>query len=144
MIIDSLQALPSTVTTGDELPVERGTTTYKIDYDALATAIIGKLGGDPVTVAHGGTGVTTLPALLAGLFEVSGSAYEGSLDNLGPGYVSANSNATGIPASGSFFVLTFVSATTHFLQIAIQRNGDAYIRTKNSGTWIAWRSVTLT
>ena len=44
MIIDALTALPSTPTTGDELPIERGTTTYKIDYDALATAIINKLG----------------------------------------------------------------------------------------------------
>ena len=42
MIIDSLPSLPSTVTTGDELPVERGTTTYKIDYNALAAAILDK------------------------------------------------------------------------------------------------------
>lgn len=40
MIIDNLASLPSTITTGDELPVERGTTTYKIDYNALASAIL--------------------------------------------------------------------------------------------------------
>ena len=40
MIIDNLTSLPSTITTGDELPVERGTTTYKIDYNALAAAIL--------------------------------------------------------------------------------------------------------
>lgn len=60
MIINDLPTIPSTITTGDEIPVERGTSTYKIDYDALATAIISKLGGNPVTVAHGGTGATTL------------------------------------------------------------------------------------
>lgn len=40
MIIDNLTSLPSTITAGDELPVERGTTTYKIDYNALASAIL--------------------------------------------------------------------------------------------------------
>ena len=40
MIIDNLPTIPSTVTTGDELAVERGTTTYKIDYNALAAAIL--------------------------------------------------------------------------------------------------------
>ncbi len=44
MIIDALTTLPSNPTTGDELPIERGTDTYKIDYDTLATAIINKLG----------------------------------------------------------------------------------------------------
>ena len=37
-IIDTLPAL-TTPTTGDELPIERGTTVYKIDYNQLAAAI---------------------------------------------------------------------------------------------------------
>jgi hypothetical protein len=52
MIIDNLPTIPSTVTTGDELAVERGTTTYKIDYDALAAAILAqavKKTGDTMT-----------------------------------------------------------------------------------------------
>lgn len=61
-IIDDFPTLSSSPTTGDELPIERGTTTYKIDYDALASAIISKLGGDPVTIPHGGTGATTANA----------------------------------------------------------------------------------
>ena len=59
MIIDNLASLPSTITTGDELPVERGTTTYKIDYNALAAAILARLGAGSdniVDVANGGTG----------------------------------------------------------------------------------------
>lgn len=43
-IIDDFPALSGSPTTGDELPIERGTATYKIDYDALATAIIAKIG----------------------------------------------------------------------------------------------------
>ena len=52
MIIDNLPTIPSTVTTGDELPIERGTTTYKIDYNALAAAILAqavKKTGDTMT-----------------------------------------------------------------------------------------------
>ena len=62
MIIDNLASLPSTITTGDELPVERGTTTYKIDYNALAAAILARLGAGSdniVDVANGGTGANT-------------------------------------------------------------------------------------
>ena len=59
LIIDNLPSLPTNPTTGDELPIERGTTAYKTPYADLADAIIGKIGGDPVTVAHGGTGATT-------------------------------------------------------------------------------------
>lgn len=61
MIIDNLPTIPSTVTTGDELPVERGTTTYKIDYNALAAAILDRLGAGSngiVDIPHGGTGAT--------------------------------------------------------------------------------------
>lgn len=62
MIIDNLPTIPSTVTTGDELAVERGTTTYKIDYNALAEAILNRLGAGTdgiVDITHGGTGDTT-------------------------------------------------------------------------------------
>lgn len=60
MIIDGLPSLGSPQS-GDELPIERGQATYKIDYDALAAAIINRL-GDPVGAAHGGTGLTSLNA----------------------------------------------------------------------------------
>ena len=71
MIIDGLPVLPTSPATGDELPIERGTDTYKVDYNALATAIISKLGGDPVAVAHGGSGLTASPSLLVNLESTS-------------------------------------------------------------------------
>ena len=56
MIIDNLPTIPSAVTTGDELPVERGTTTYKVDYNALETAILDKVLRQPATpVVFGGS-----------------------------------------------------------------------------------------
>lgn len=69
IIIDNLPSMTSPAT-GDELAIERGNVTYKIDYDALATAIISKL-GDPVLVSHGGTGLTASPSLLTNLASTS-------------------------------------------------------------------------
>jgi hypothetical protein len=58
--INDLPALGRTPTSGDKLALQpQGDNTKSIDYDALATAIINKLGGDPVTIVHGGTGATT-------------------------------------------------------------------------------------
>ena len=59
MQIHELNALSRAPQTGDVLAIDTGTDTAKIDYNALATAIINKLGGDPVTIAHGGTGAAT-------------------------------------------------------------------------------------
>ena len=61
-IIDQLPTLPTEPTTGDEIPIERGTTVYKVDYDDLATTAVEDVLGDPVTIAHGGTGATTVAA----------------------------------------------------------------------------------
>ena len=57
--ISDLNALGRAPQTGDVFAIDTGTDTAKIDYNALATAIINKLGGDPVTIAHGGTNATT-------------------------------------------------------------------------------------
>lgn len=40
MIIDGLETLPGAPASGDELPIEREDTAYKIDYDRLAAAIL--------------------------------------------------------------------------------------------------------
>lgn len=41
MIINGLPVLPAPAA-GDEIPIERGTTTYKIDYATLAAAIVAR------------------------------------------------------------------------------------------------------
>lgn len=62
MRIKDLEALAGTPTTGQKLAIDTENGTFQIDYDALANAIISKLGGDPVTIAHGGTGATSAAA----------------------------------------------------------------------------------
>ena len=69
MIIDGLPVM-SSPQSGDEIPIERGTATYKIDYDALAMAIINRL-GDPVGISHGGSGLSASPSLLVNLSSAS-------------------------------------------------------------------------
>lgn len=43
IIIDNLPALSGAPTTGDEIPIERSSAAYKIDYSALASAIRSKV-----------------------------------------------------------------------------------------------------
>ena len=70
MQIHELAALGRTPTTGDSLAIDTGSATVKIDYAALATAILDKIGAGSdgvVDIAHGGTGATTAAAALAAL-----------------------------------------------------------------------------
>lgn len=79
--INDLPALGRTPTSGDKLALQpQGDNTKSIDYDALATAIINKLGGDPVTIAHGGTGGATAAAARTNLeaaasIDITGSTW---------------------------------------------------------------------
>lgn len=94
--IHELTALQSTLTTGNVFAVDTGENTYKIDYDTLATAIINKLGGDPVTLAHGGTGATSAAAALTALGAVAkaGDTMSGAL-SVNPGiYIVSDGNPT--------------------------------------------------
>ena len=65
--IGGLNALSSTIASGDKLAVEHSGVAYKIDYDALATAILGKLGASAsswiVPGTHGGTGTNVQGAI---------------------------------------------------------------------------------
>lgn len=62
MQIHELAALGRTPTTGDSLAIDTGSATVKIDYSALATAILDKIGAGSdgvVDISHGGTGAET-------------------------------------------------------------------------------------
>lgn len=64
----SLTALSGTPATGDLVPIKSGNDTYKIDYNALASAILGQISSNGVVnVANGGTGSGTATGALSGL-----------------------------------------------------------------------------
>lgn len=70
---ENFSTLPTISTTpdaGDVLPIESNGTTYKIDYNALAAAILDRLGAGTngvVDIPHGGTGATTADGACANL-----------------------------------------------------------------------------
>ena len=59
MQIHEYPSIPQAPADADVLAIEVNGITYKVSKAVLAAAIIDKLGGDPVTVAHGGTGAST-------------------------------------------------------------------------------------
>lgn len=98
MQIHELEALGRAPATGDKLVIDTGEVTAKLDYDALATAIINKLGGDPVTIAHGGTGATSVAAArnALGLGNTSGAL---PIANGGTGTTGTSSATTLTPTN---------------------------------------------
>lgn len=61
MIIDRLLTIPSAPASGDELPIERGTNAYKIDYNALADAIVAKTQSGLAIIVNGDTASMAVP-----------------------------------------------------------------------------------
>lgn len=82
MIIDRLPALPSAPAPGDELPIERGTGAYKIDYNALASAIIAQTQRDIAIVVEGNKTTYTGGAAVGQYVIVHNSTISGIADGL--------------------------------------------------------------
>lgn len=160
MIIDNLASLPSTITTGDELPVERGATVYKIDYNALATAILARLGAGSdniVDVANGGTGAATAAAARTNLgitpanigAAQAGQSYNGNIDdlrNIGIYYL-AGATGTGAGSSNLYGMLVVAGYNdgSRAVQLYIDIWSDSAMFRRYGGTsWSAWKAFTLT
>ena len=161
MIIDNLTSLPSTITAGDELPVERGTTTYKIDYNALAAAILARLGAGSdniVDVANGGTGAATAAAARTNLgitpanigAALADYSYFGNIDNLfdtGMYYLNNATGTGGIQDEGKLFGMLLVvkndngsrAVQLHVGLFTLGVEFRVYI-----GSWSAWKTLVMT
>lgn len=86
MQIHELAALGRTPTTGDSLAIDTGSATVKIDYAALATAILNKLGAGSdgvVDIAHGGTGESTAVEARAALGAAASAELADAYDDNG-------------------------------------------------------------
>lgn len=162
MIIDNLPTIPSTVTTGDELPVERGTTTYKIDYNALAEAILARLGAGSdniVDVANGGTGANNALSARSNL-ESAHAGYLGNtvnVDNIRDSglYYCVGCSATGIDdnvrlwgqllviSSGPWNNVGTPGQNDRLCQVfffSFQNHGQKWIQYRiYDGAWSGWR-----
>lgn len=152
-IIDNLPTLTTPVA-GDEIPIERGMAAYKIDYTALASAIIGELGGDPVTIPHGGSGASDKPGACASLEYVNSRTWashriqSGSVNDAPLGFASyagSSSNVTEKPYTFWFDVLTVKSLESNYArQVAFPWGSNTSIafRVQNGGSgWTAWRYI---
>ena len=147
----TLDALPSTVTTGDVLPVERGTTTYKIDYNALAAAILARLGAGSdniVDVTHGGTSADTRLGAQHELMAYGAAA--ATNDNpatYGAGIYHLGSSAfdTSYWPAGSLWGVMMIWSTQYYTVALILHSGTTiYCGFKDpNATTFAWKSAQL-
>lgn len=87
IIIDNLSSLSSPAT-GDELAIERGSYTYKIDYNALANAILGRIGASNLGAS---------PSMLVNLASTSAANVMQSAPRPGvTGILDASNGGTGV------------------------------------------------
>ena len=71
-------------------------------------------------------------------------SYSGNLNNLEYGAVYSASAAANNPTAHNYFVITFTFSTSTAFQIALRGAGStAWFRTKTSGTWNAWKQISL-
>ena len=144
-IINDFPVLSSPAT-GDEIPIERGVTTYKIDYNTLAEAIIAKI-GDPVLVSHGGTGLTSAPSMLVNLAStqadspLSASPRPGvvntlGVDNGGTGAATAQAARENLGAAASLFLEGTDWSSLYAELTAIPTNYSAVFKSNGTTTGV--------
>ena len=147
MRIKDLEALSGNPTSGQKLAIDTSDGTFQIDYNALANAIISKLGGDPVTVGHGGTGATTAAAARANIgldFAIYNSVTDIGLTS-GSATILTAFNALGnnaaLYATGNDFAASALptGAQTGTVEIVRHLDGRAHVmfygKDKTVGDW---------
>jgi hypothetical protein len=107
----------------------QGDNTKSIDYDALATAIINKLGGDPVTVEHGGTGASTAANARTNLevpaaIYISGTTWADVFAEVSK--VRTNTAATLLISANSASLLTGSAVSNVTFKGVVRRSGSTY------------------
>lgn len=139
----------TTPATGDILPVERSGTTYKIDYDALAAAILSRLGAGSdniVDVANGGTGAATAAAALLALGAPQSNV---AWDTQGKGlglyfYEGASTTDYNLPYQHCA-VIVLIHNSQRGIAIAESwpaGTRDLYLNSLHGHSWTGWRHIT--
>lgn len=159
--INDLPALGRTPTSGDKLALQpQGDNTKSIDYDALATAIINKLGGDPVTIAHGGTGGATAAAARTNLSVYSKAETNSAISQSTAYTVNTTENFDGVAIGASGFVTSGATLITFFIDLpksldlitsvscsrfnGVIRGAKGYVNNVSSGiNWASTSGITI-
>lgn len=143
MRIKDMAALAGNPTTGQKLAIDTENGTFQIDYDALAAAIISKI-GDPVTLEHGGTGGTTKGAARVGI-GIKYAIYNGVADigltsgsaTILTAFDAMGDNAILIAASDDFALSARPGGAVGIVEIIRKADSRTYIafHGKNSRDW---------
>lgn len=124
--------------------------TKKVAFNTLADNVVAVLGGDPVTVAHGGTGAATAAAARAnlGVGSISTPAAGATFDSLTtPGFYWINlSTVTGGPESTGYGVLAVYGTSVIMQQFTLQSTTvsgvlRSYTRFYANSQWYSWMTV---
>lgn len=124
--------------------------TKKVAFNTLADNVVAALGGDPVTVAHGGTGAATAAAARAnlGVGSISTPAEGATFDSLTtPGFYWINlASVTGGPESVGYGVLAVYGAGVIMQQFTLQSTNysgvlRSYTRFYANSQWYSWMTV---
>lgn len=154
-IINDLPVM-STPASGDELPIERGTTVYKIDYNALAAAIIaqqsltgvkgnaestyrtGNVNLTPanlgavaasaiIDISHGGTGQSTQDGMRNAVFYNTSTTGISSYPTTTGLFRTTGTLPAGMPSGASAYgVLTIVGAGTYYTHLYVDASQNMY------------------
>ena len=142
-IIDTLPAL-TTPTTGDEMPIERGTTVYKIDYNQLAAAILaqcatGVKGNAESSYRKGNVNLTpeNLGAFGQNSLGTITNANNTSLYGVGFYQGSVVSNLPS-SSSGAYFELVCMGTCQMAYQFSSDGVSAVYSRYYTNNQWYSW------
>lgn len=88
MQINQLPTIPQAPADADVMAIEVNGVTYKVNKQALASAILGQIGASDnvVDVDHGGTGATTAPAALTNIGALAAANVYNGLDKTASGF----------------------------------------------------------
>lgn len=133
--------------TGDILVLEDSEDTKKIDYDALANAILNKLTTKTYTVAGGtNTLIAAIDALNSNIRHTFSNTtpLTSQLDVLASGTYTGligsynHKDEVGMPANDNFFLQVYTNGSGYIDVLAYPvNNTDVYRKIKKGGTWVS-------
>lgn len=135
MKITDFNAIPQAPADDDVMAIEVGGVTYKVSKSVLASAILAQIGGDPVTVAHGGTGLTASPSMQTNLASTSAANVMQASPRPGvTGTLPVANGGTGLTASPSMLTNLGSTSAANVMQASPRPGVTGTLPVANGGT----------